>query len=152
MKAIIAGGIMAVGAAMAVGGGMDLGSLGSTPFNYQNASKEDRTAFLQKESGTIGKMLRVALVNPSGVGGSMRLADTKVDPNRREIKFIIKVQGRLQPGAITNVRQAMLKKVCPRFVESKLGRNDVRMVQSFQNSKGSLGSITISRSACSRYV
>ncbi len=155
MKSVaVFGGIAVLGGVMAVSGGLDLGRLSSPPFNYETATKQERTTFLQGEAEPFGKALKIGLVNPSGVGTTMRLAETKVHTGKREITYVIRVQGKMETGTKFNqARDRFLKNICPKYLPSPLGKAKVRMVQKFVDKKGqTLRSIAISVSKCKQYV
>ena len=155
MKSVaVFGGIAVIGAVMAFSGGMDLGKLSSPPFNYEAATKQERAAFLHGQAEPIGKALKIGLVNPSGVGTTMKLAETKVHTGRREITYIIKVRGRMETGdKFSRARDQFLKKFCPKYLPSPLGNAKVRMVQKFVDKKNqTLRTITISVPKCKQYV
>lgn len=153
-SALLFGGVVIVGGAMALVGGMDLGRLSAPPFSYDNATNEERAAFLDAEAKPFAKALKIGLVNPSGVGTTMRLADTKLNTRQREIIYVIKVQGGMQTGGkFSQARDAFLKRMCPKYAGSRLGKANVRMVQKFVG-KGdrTLNTITVSASKCGQYL
>lgn len=153
-SAAVFAGIVVVGGVMAIGGGMDLGSLSSPPFNYETSSAEERTEFLKSEARPFGKALKIGLVNPSGVGTTMRVARTDYDARAREITYIIKVRGGMQTGdRFDQARDTFLKRMCPKYAPSPLGKANVRLVQKFVDKKDqTLTSITVSASRCRQYL
>ncbi|MEM9108052.1 MAG: hypothetical protein AAGC96_20610, partial [Pseudomonadota bacterium] len=143
------------GIVMASIGGFQLGSVGEPPFNYETASEEDRNAFLQSEADAFGKVVKRGLISPSGVGPSMRLGDTLVNERRKQITYIIQVNGQIASGQqFSKARDQFLQKVCPRFMKTNAAKNEVSLVQEFRNTKNkySMGKITLSTDICSRFV
>ena len=151
---LFTGGAMIGGAIMAVYGGLELGSvLGSGPFDYASATSEERVQFLQKETKYFGRRLKRGLVNPSGVGGSMRLADTEYDARRNEVRFIVKVTGGelANNGASQKAQRKFREAACAWRSDSRLAGADSRLVVKFvDKDKRQLRRITIDGSSCGR--
>ena len=155
MKAIAAGGIMIAGIGMAFMGGRDLGAaLGSKPFDYQNTSISEREGFLQTEADKFARVMKSALVNPSGVSPSFSLFETKGSAGAKKIEFMVTVSGasRIRSSVFSKLKAATKENACPHYVKSNLGKNDVRMVTTFKSSKRSFGSVTYSNPGCGRYL
>lgn len=153
-SAAVFGGILIIGGIMAVGGGMDLGSLSQPPFDYETASADERTEFIRKQAKPFGKALKIGLVNPSGVGTTMRIAETKINAGGRQITYVIRVSGRMETGGkFDRARDIFLKQFCPKYLPSPLGEARVQMVQKFVDKKNqTLRTITVSASKCRQYV
>lgn len=151
---LFTGGVMAAGIIMATYGGLELGVLGSAPFDYASASSEEQVQFLQAETKYFGRRLKRGLVNPSGVGGSARLDDTEYDARRNEVRFIVKVQGGelANNGASQKAQRAFEKGACVWRSGSRLAGTDSRLVVKFiDKDKRQLRRITIDGSTCGRH-
>jgi hypothetical protein len=143
----------AFGMVLAIIGGVQLGSSGTPPFEFGTASAEEQTAYLEKEAAIIAKQMKRGLVSPSGVGPSLSLADTKVDAGSKAIEHVIRVSGlRGRQIDFDRLQTAMLERVCPVYVRSALRRNDIRMIQTYETSRGSIGELTISPTTCERHA
>ena len=147
--------VMIGGIVMAISGGIDLGRMSAAaPFDYEAATAEERETFLKAEAAPISKSLKRALINPSGVGTTMRLAKTRIDGDTKKITFVIKVQGKMGTGwEFDQAKIAMYKKICPGYVAGALGRNAIKLVQDFRDKDNrSLIKVTVSPTRCERYV
>ena len=149
---LFTGGAIIGGVIMAAYGGLELGSvLGSAPFDYANAAPEEQVQFLQKETKYFGRRLKRGLVNPSGVGGSARLADTEYDARRNEVRFIVKVTGGqlANNGASQKAQREFRKSACVWRSDSRLAGTGSKLVVNFiDKDKRQLRRITIDGSAC----
>lgn len=155
MKSPIAGAFaLIVGTMMAVSGGFDLGQALNEPFDYQAATNAERTEFLQATAVPISKSLKLALISPSGIGPKFRLRETEVHPARREILFVIKVDGELQRGqGFRDAKTAMFKRLCPIYLPSPIGRNNVKLTQRYVGRDNrTFVNVTVSNSVCRRYA
>lgn len=152
---LFTGGAMIGGVIMAAYGGVELGSvLGGSPFDYAAATSQERVQFLQKETKYFGRRLKRGLVNPSGVGGSMRLDDTEYDARRNEVRFIVKVTGGelANNGASQKAQREFQKTACAWRGDSRLAGTDSRLVVKFvDRDKRQLRRITIDGSSCRRF-
>ncbi len=152
---LFTGGAMIGGTIMAAYGGLELGGvLGSASFDYAKATPEEQVQFLHKETKYIGRRLKRGLVNPSGVGGSMRLDDTEYDARRNEVRFIVKVTGGklANNGASQNAQREFVKTACAWRSDSRLAGADSRLVVKFiDRDKRQLRRIRIDGSSCRGY-
>ena len=98
--------------------------------------------------------MKSALVNPSGVGPSFRLSESKVNARSGKIEFLVKVSGgsRVNSSVFSRLKTARKENACSHYVKSNLGKNDVRMVATFKSRKRSFGSVTYSNPGCARYL
>jgi hypothetical protein len=148
--------VMIFGTIMAIAGGVQLGQLSaaSPPFHYSNATPEERTAFLEREATPLRKQIKRALINPSGVGPSFYLKETKINAEHGRITFNIRVQGRMAEGApIRAAKRKAYKQMCPGYLNSHLGRNEITVRQDFiGRNDETLLRISLSPSICGRYV
>ena len=152
---LFTGGAIIGGVIMAAYGGLELGSvLGSAPFDYARATSEEQVHFLQKETKYFGRRLKRGLVNPSGVGGSARLADTEYDARLNEVRFIVRVTGGelANNGASQKAQRAFQKGACVwRSVSRLAGTNSRLVVKFIDKDKRQLRRITIDGSTCRSY-
>lgn len=155
MNPLVSGMLMVGGFVVTSVGAYQLsGAMKSPPFEYKTASQEERVAYLESESKQIARGMKQSLISSSGVGPSMRLANTEIDPASRTITFEIKVSGKIAGGQqFRNVKYAMLERICGKFSTSGLSRNDVSLVQRFvDKKKRTQGKITVSNSTCRSYL
>ena len=147
------GAIMVGGIVFATLGGYQLGTIGAPPFVYENASEAEQLEFLKSVSKPLEKQIRRALINPSGVGTTMSIADTELNAYSRKIHFTIRVQGGMKTdAAFDRARDVSLKKVCPNYLSGELGKNNIKIVQTFvDGKKRELEELTISNYACRKY-
>ncbi|MGI9512684.1 MAG: hypothetical protein ACR2OL_07270 [Anderseniella sp.] len=152
---LFTGGVMIGGVIMAAYGGLELGGvLGGAPFDYAKATSDEQVQFLQKETKYFGRRLKRGLVNPSGVGGSMRLADTEYDARRNEVRFIVRVTGGelANNGASQKAQREFQKAACAWRGDSRLAGANSRLVVKFvDKDKRQLRRITIDGSSCRRF-
>ena len=154
MNSFMSGVVMIGGVVVAAIGGYQLSGAMSEPFDYKSATHEARVAYLQDEAQPIAKGMKRALINPSGVGPSFKLAEIEVYPDSRKINFEIRVSGKIASGQqFRNVKYAMLERVCGKYASTGLSKNNIAIVQDFvDHKKRSQGRITISNSACKSYL
>jgi DNA-binding transcriptional regulator LsrR (DeoR family) len=132
------GGVMVAGTLMAVSGGMDLGSiLRSAPFDYQNATQEERVAFLQDETRYIEKRVKRGVVNPSGVGWSASLRKVEHDARRNEVRFVVRFSGEMANNAKSQAAiRDFQKRMCEWRVDGRLGGTHTRLTVNFVTKQG----------------
>lgn len=155
MNNLMFGGMLAVGMGMAVVGGAQLGSLGEPPFAYESATTEKRIAWLEGHAAKMERRVKGMLVNPSGVGASFKLENTRTDSSRRQITFEISVSGsgRINHAAFRTFEKALREADCPRYMRTVLADNNVGLAYKFKRkSGGTLHTINLSPGSCSRYV
>lgn len=150
MKGFMFAGVMVMGIGMAVTGGMQLGSLGEPPFNYETATKEAQLAHLEKLSGPMARQLKRAMISPSGVGPSLRLTKTEFNTYARSIDYTIRISGgRVDDTSVYKFKKAAVEKLCPGYLETAMSTNDIRVVQKFVDKKDrQITKITISNKVC----
>lgn len=140
---VIGGIVLSIGVLVYSGG-----DAAQADFNYDTASHEERHAFLEAEAKPIETSIR------SQMGSSLQLKDREIDANGRKITFRININGFLARSfSLPTVKTQVYQKLCPGFVQSKLGRNGVTVVQKFVSSgQGTLVSLPLSTTECNRYV
>jgi len=155
MKSTAIGVVVIGGVIMATVGGYGLGTIGASSFNYETASMENRKKFLQSQAESFGKVIKLGLISPSGVGPSMKLGETIINDRTKRITYIILIDGRIASGQrLRKAKKLFLEKACPRYMKTRLAENRISLVQEFRNKKkkNRMGRITLSTHACSRYA
>jgi hypothetical protein len=112
------------------------------------APVDERMAFLIAEAKPIEDTIA------RGMGGQIKIGKTKIDPNRRKITCDINVNGQLAATFnLGGTKQVIYKKLCPGYVTTPLGVNDVTVIQKFIGpSYATLLSIPLSRAVCRQYI
>lgn len=155
MKAILAGGVAAVGIGMAIVGGMNLSAaIEEKPFHFQTASAEAQKEFLQTEATKLAKVMKAGLISKSGVGPTLSLGQTKFNVKAKKIDYTIRVNGAsgVNRAAFDKLGREMKAKACPSYVKSQLGKNDIRIVQTFVGKGKKFGAVTFSNVGCKSYI
>lgn len=150
---LFAGAVMLMATVGAVNGGFKLGQLSTRSFDYASATEQSRQAFLKDEADTIGRSLRRGLISPSGVGPTLHLANVELDTRVPEILYVINVSG---PARVSDrfdaIERQMLSTSCPKYSETALGKNRVRVVLAFMQKNRELERIVISQKSCRNFV
>ena len=138
----------AVGGVLIVVAAMQFSRPEAKPFDFTSANVDERMTFLKAEAKPIGDTIA------RGMGGQMKLGKTEIDPYQRKITYDIKVNGQLAASFnLGGTKQVIYKKLCPGYVTTPLGMNDVTVVQKFIGPNYStLLSIPLSRSVCRQYI
>ncbi len=137
----------------AIGGGFNLGQLTQKSFDFASATEESRQAFLKGEADTIGRSLRRSLISPSGVGPTLHLDNVEVDASVPEILYVINVVGAARVSdQFDAIEHQMLSMSCPKYLNTALGKNSVRIVLSFMQKSGELERIVISEKSCRKFA
>ena len=160
MKEIgIGAGLLGIGCGiwLAVSGGINLGeATAKRGFDYETASLEDRTKWLQVQAEPMRKMLSRSLPNGRGPAAvNMRVKDVRVDARRRAITAIIRISGmyQLDKRAVPAAKKSLTETICPSYAASELGKNKVQILHSFVGKKGREElSLVISPIVCRKYM
>lgn len=158
MNGVSLTGIGIAGIAVAIIGGIQLGSIGAKPFHYDTASSEARSEFLASEAEGFSKSIQRSLVSASGVGASFKVRESKVEPTSRRITVNIDVSGYYNNKGFSKYRsklsKAVLKVHCKKFAKSRLGANNVTLTLRFNGTKDGrqLANVNLSNGACSKHV
>jgi len=149
------GGVMIAGTIMAVSGAVDLGALvGSAPFDYANATEEERVEFLQSETKYIAKRVQRGVVNPSGVGWSASLWKTEHDARNNEVRFIVRFKGQMaNNGESQKAVREFQKGLCASRMDGRLAGAGSRLIVKFVNSEGySKRTIVVNDQTCGKFA
>ena len=149
--------VVLVGIAMAAYGGLQLGSLGKPPFDYETATEEERAAFLTDEANDIASGVERGLISPSGVGPRFKLSKVAVNTDRRKIDLEITISntggGRPNATAFHDLSTKMKAEGCPRYVGTRLSANNVAVSYVFRTKEhGQLKKIQLTNGSCRRFV
>lgn len=142
--------IMLAGVGVAVMAFISMASLGPPPFDYDNATMEERQEWLDKQAAVFKKSARFFL--PSGRGPSALnffLDDVETDPAAKQMKLNIRVDVPYGASVSTPPQHKMMATMCKSYVKTALHREAVRMAVEFKSKKhGTLTRLTVSPSRC----
>lgn len=139
-----------------VGGLIALGAIGaavapSSSIDYETASEEERTAWLEERGDEIGRGVSEGLKASGMNEAQMALSSKKYDAERKEITFTIEVKGSVRMAFPSTFSTQFQTKMCPAFRKSGLAREGIRTRFQIVRSSGDVvRTNTVSASVCDR--
>ncbi len=145
-------GIIGIGMATVGGFGLSTVGVGGSSFNYEEASIEDRQAWLEKQARPLERGVKRGMLRGSGAM-YLKYKETKVLARSNEIQTIIKLSSMGQVRLPPNFKREMLASFCPDYMRSALYTNRVKITIKIVKKNGSpVLSFSMSAYDCNRFT
>ncbi len=141
-----------VGFLIAIGGGVGLGQVTGDSFDFDNATLEERQAWLDEATGEISDGAALGLVQAGTGYNMMAVQEVSASAEDNRISIILEAKGATRLAIPADFSVQFMDKMCDEWVRTPMGRHGVLLTTKIVRSNGDhVRSETVSKPACDRY-